>query len=509
MLTQPHPAQASRIKRGLVLQGGGAKGAHTFGVIAELARQGIDFSAVSGTSAGALNALLVATQSYEEGGQLWENLTLRGTFLPRRRAWLVMFVMVFRIISAYGRGVLSPVNASGATVWLGALTVGVLLLGIASPLAVVYGFFTGQWIFKLAWFTLAAFILSVFWAYVGVVGLFAIVTRREHVRNAWEPLAVAFMAAFMVMVLFAVMSLVQSVGLDHLFQGPSEHGLWWYLYLFLFQIPCVLLCVFMVCLPCALAWSYAHEYSALRNDPLREKLAPFVDRAFHVPCYACCASVDQLDSFLSPHYFKIHDLSADEAVNILLASAALPLGLAPHVDFKGIRLVDGGVVDNVPLLPLVDREECDEIWIVYTGTQSTRPFRDQRSRLSSLRKAIQHRAGIIARRRRDGLLGATPAMGAEQSFPSAAEMDRRQLPRLIHVSPSRPLGGLIFGTLRFKREFAQWAMELGRSDANRALEWYRSQQVPQGGHRPPSPPRRYSTPMSEYRRMFQPGGTLS
>jgi predicted acylesterase/phospholipase RssA len=48
-------------RRGLVLQGGGAKGAFQYGALKELYSAGFDFDVISGTSVGALNGALVST----------------------------------------------------------------------------------------------------------------------------------------------------------------------------------------------------------------------------------------------------------------------------------------------------------------------------------------------------------------------------------------------------------------------------------------------------------------
>jgi predicted acylesterase/phospholipase RssA len=50
-----------RVRRGLVLAGGGAKGAYQFGCLKAFRERQIEFDYVSGTSVGALNAVLAAT----------------------------------------------------------------------------------------------------------------------------------------------------------------------------------------------------------------------------------------------------------------------------------------------------------------------------------------------------------------------------------------------------------------------------------------------------------------
>lgn len=71
------------LKIGLVLAGGGGKGAYEIGVWKALKELGIDkhITAVSGTSIGALNAVLFAQGDYEVAENIWLNLT-REKILP-------------------------------------------------------------------------------------------------------------------------------------------------------------------------------------------------------------------------------------------------------------------------------------------------------------------------------------------------------------------------------------------------------------------------------------------
>lgn len=82
-------------KLGLVLAGGGGKGAYQIGVWKYLRACGLDqrVSAVSGTSVGALNAALFVAGNYAEAESLWLNLAPQKILSPRKispgeiRAW--------------------------------------------------------------------------------------------------------------------------------------------------------------------------------------------------------------------------------------------------------------------------------------------------------------------------------------------------------------------------------------------------------------------------------------
>lgn len=78
----------------LALQGGGAHGAFTWGVLDYLLEDGrINITGISGTSAGAINAALVADGMEKNGAEgarerlqsFWENLSSLGTYSPIQR----------------------------------------------------------------------------------------------------------------------------------------------------------------------------------------------------------------------------------------------------------------------------------------------------------------------------------------------------------------------------------------------------------------------------------------
>lgn len=63
------------MKLGIVLSGGGSKGAYQMGVWKALRRLHIKYDIVTGTSVGALNAALMTQKTYYKGLSLWKNLT--------------------------------------------------------------------------------------------------------------------------------------------------------------------------------------------------------------------------------------------------------------------------------------------------------------------------------------------------------------------------------------------------------------------------------------------------
>ena len=61
---------------GLVLAGGGAKGAYQIGAWKALKEMGITFNAIAGTSIGSINGALIAADDYEKARELWLNISI-------------------------------------------------------------------------------------------------------------------------------------------------------------------------------------------------------------------------------------------------------------------------------------------------------------------------------------------------------------------------------------------------------------------------------------------------
>lgn len=65
---------------GLVLEGGGAKGAYQIGVWKAFLEHGIRISAIAGSSVGALNAAMIAMGDFDEACALWQNVSNEDIF---------------------------------------------------------------------------------------------------------------------------------------------------------------------------------------------------------------------------------------------------------------------------------------------------------------------------------------------------------------------------------------------------------------------------------------------
>lgn len=93
------------LKTGLVLSGGGAKGAYHVGVVKALAEYGIQADAIAGASIGALNGSLLATsqsmqQGYERLNQVWQQLSQQSPLKIQSKSVFVPSYLV--LLASFG-----------------------------------------------------------------------------------------------------------------------------------------------------------------------------------------------------------------------------------------------------------------------------------------------------------------------------------------------------------------------------------------------------------------------
>jgi hypothetical protein len=101
----------SKHKIGIVLSGGGAKGAYEIGCWEALAKAGLTFNAIAGTSIGGINGYLMSVASIKEAKSVWIQMgrssplsisifRLSVFFLERLGLLCAMILIVFVLIPA-------------------------------------------------------------------------------------------------------------------------------------------------------------------------------------------------------------------------------------------------------------------------------------------------------------------------------------------------------------------------------------------------------------------------
>jgi predicted acylesterase/phospholipase RssA len=451
------------MRRALVLAGGGAKGAYAFGCLRAFRRCGIRFDAVTGTSVGALNALIWSAGAFREGRRLWSNLSFRSVYpvrsrwwrrMPKPLAWLGGFVHVAgRLIAAGARG--TPHQLSKSTNFVIALSAGV---------AALFGLPALRLSFRCLLALLAA------------VDIFVALNERHQMKRTWRlTWTIAIMMAYCAI----------SLGLSAYGRPPSELELDYLavsMGIFLALMGTVLGMIYVLARRSSRAFldntPLASSLRAILTtrtlcttlyatcgvefrawDPDKPSYAAMVTGGVPLPGYPCVA--DRHRRWV-PMYFAIHDLPMVDQIKVLLASAALPFGVVPSIEWDGKRLVDGGVADNVPLYPVA---RADEVFVVLLE-----PIRGRTMRELGL---TPERWTAIDRLYRMLLYPAPSYHMYEPPDPMPkrviADRPPERFPEVHIFAPRRSIGNFLTGTLNFSGTYARRRMRQGYVDTMSAL----------------------------------------
>lgn len=405
------------MKRGLVLEGGGGKGAFQAGAIKALYEAGYRFDAVAGTSVGALNAAALACGRVAEVLRFWE--CIRPARVRRHRFPAPLFLLLQAIyvgclaLNFVALGRTQSVEArirklveTGVNV--GCLTV---FIGVGAPLGVAVGLLT--------------------WA--EVVDGWQVVFYPALI---FTPLAFAF--AFPIVYEYANISVFSTQPLRDTVQAVLDRRMP--------HIPTYVTGSRRISVFDPTAPSYT--YLGTEFGPLMSYPAP---RARFVPSYI---RLDQIQDW-------------EDREQALMASTALPFGIFPGWRIEEHLTSDGGTSDNRPLLPLLRHEEVDELWIV-----ALRPIHP----LTSFLEAEGQRIADIERLQ---ALSAADPDHVMQRFEKASDKSRSWTPpaaaeliwprRVIVIAPDSSLGGFLMGTLNFRRGKARRLIAEGEAAARRAI----------------------------------------
>lgn len=462
-MSQPHKSSSGRREdkvpniRGLVLEGGAAKGSWQFGVLKAFAEAGVNFDVVSGTSVGALNGAVWASHRMDLGDELWMNMNLSEAFKIRVIGLpLLAISVVTRLFYAYVKGFLPLEEVpKPLRLFLSALMSLQLLIPLGCLLVVVGGVFLNVLFSNVFSILCIPFLLiPLVTIYLSLKG--SLLRRRNlfFASSLW-PLAI----------------LLPDIWLRIAF-STSFLSNWLFFFLLLWEFPLTLFLTAVLL--------RRLNVTIFQPIPLRGKISTFVSEGLAVPLFATVGievpkyldpddrqtaakftflksdeRVDLYHSAIVPEYVRVDDLSTDDAIEALLSTSALPLGLTPwRTDSSGRRLIDGGVVDNVPWYPLIADFPCREIVIV--GCNPIDPWdetkkRHKWKRFRRLKRVVEEGVPVIPR----------PVWTGEDFMDVPYEEPASWPENVIIIAPERPLGNFITGTLDFSRASARARIEAG------------------------------------------------
>jgi predicted acylesterase/phospholipase RssA len=424
--TPADPARPRAARIGLVLAGGGAKGAYQVGCLRALRDAGLGTpAAIAGTSVGAIHAVMLATDKLDEAEQIWTRLRWRDVSR-------IAYERLHRL-PLWGLAALNS-EFSPFKVWR-------LSDSVTHPVR------WRRWVYPAAC--------------AATAGVLAALGR-------WLPAlrlpAVTLAAAFGV-----------SGGLAALHARLRPHFL---------------------------------GSSFISHSPLAARLSDAISPADWQRVRDAGTPIVATLSQFRPHthgaipwggwvpqYVRLDRMSRERMIEMLIAGSALP-GFSDVSSVDGTTRLDGAWTDNVPAAPLLfdPALDLDLVFVVYLKNVVRHRFRH--NSLHGVASLLLTEAMSGQRRHEDELVEwARLRWSAAGRDPAPGET--RALPRVVRIVPSRHVGNFFSGTIWFSPARSRQLIELGRQDAERALEVLGLR--PQGGtvSRQPVPDTPLGTPVAE------------
>lgn len=402
------PANHEPVRVGVVLSGGGVRGAYQAGFLRGLSKTRVEIVALSGTSVGALNAYAYSRVGAEALVAYWEQCALDRKFLRLRpfsgltRIPLVAVFMVAYWPYLFRWAIRSRMNRlrNGGDTHAQRLAPLPWLFSIvhrcSTPQGSVEGFDDGEGGFWLAWLVFAM-----------VVPLYVLVPLNVIGPLVWIPIVIyygALVAAFHFdrsrLAALLAKRRTSFLALDFMplltefaertgTPGSSS------------GVPRLFIC------------TSALRHAFRWHDPRCLRVAAADPR--HVPVKKLVSNGEvrgQRVCELVPVYRDITSEPVHRQLQVALASAALPFGIVPARAVEGGEgrhaiEWDGGILDNVPLAPMAE-VACDEVIVVDIGLRRWSASLEETLRLYREAWAYEHarRIECIAARlfeRRAGL----------------------------------------------------------------------------------------------------------
>jgi predicted acylesterase/phospholipase RssA len=472
-------------RRVLVFAGGGAKGAYAFGCMLAFAKAKIRFKAVAGTSVGALNAILWCTNSLRSGVALWRAISFSNVYPvrfcdPRKYSPTVIRIcsaayVLCRLVWATWEGTPSPARS----VFRVLLS---LVFWIPSLLGFSYAFASSPPpsvgdIVR----TILALILYLWFCWLCLDG-----------------------SSYRRMLLLATPSGLYLYFLVVVIPGLTGHFTHsrWITSLIVGTSLCLTILFCVGGFRLFKSW-FAFDKSLLASSKLRESISNIISNSkFTAPAIVTIAREQDVFDPDSPDWYTLerdagqpplcalwyaktakawHPLYVDlsrlpneEAIQCCLASAALPFGIVPPIELGHQRYVDGGIADNCPVYPFLNRDDIDEIFIVL--------LTDYKSDNDALREAGATLEGWKERRRQRevaefeipprffGYIVDGPYPRRNRPPKVIPYRTPKSFPVCRPFYPSSSLGNFMTGTLNFSGRFAQHAICRGYKDARLRLQ---------------------------------------
>jgi predicted acylesterase/phospholipase RssA len=444
-----------------VLGGGGAKGAFQFGVLLALHEAGERFDAVAGTSVGALNGLLWSSDNLALGASLWNGMDRSRVFKWRLTTFMfpvAAFLWLYREHALHR-------TAAGTPFWLQWLftVLGRLPLITLGSFIVVGSWIGGVWP------------ISALFAIMIAVSLFSGPDRGD-IRHAYA----LFLGGIAQIVLLAKV-------VSTIYEGGFASWAFKDFVMLALGVGVMSVPLYLFVAAELVAWL---KLSLFNPEPLVQIIERAAAHPVGVPTFATItdtvtyydpdhrvyettkmtreSSVSEPIAKSEHHarYVRIDQCTQTDLCKVLIASAALPPAIVPTQDVGSwSSVVDGGLSDNLPWIPLVLDYPCDEFVIVSCNPAK---WDDATARAS---------AAVHARRRE--VIAANIQFETRSTEPPSVISDPPTiipLPTLTHwprsepivIAPQKPFGW--FATMDFDGHTARDRVKDGLQAGRDALK---------------------------------------
>lgn len=464
--------QDPTLRIGLVLGGGGAKGAHQIGVWRGLREAGLDrFDCIAGTSIGSLNALLVAISDPDTAAKVWVGLgdilrpgkTTRHALASYALTYGAMFLpaasaVVFGTLWAIG---LATSHADPPGLFAKS-TVDILFFGFfMSVIGVMLAGWMSRTFEHLGTISAYTFNPQIFFR-VGLVLFWVLCVVNALV----SPFSLAFVlgAALAAMVFWmalgvAVFRLSRRARRFALFDNAVVRAI--------------------------VERQLAVAAPGKRHPQVTVTVAR--ERSFYHPAIATSVEMERYKEITGqadqpgklitrwvPEYVDFFALAPGDRADVLLDTSAIPIAFPARKDARGFSTCDGGIVDNLPIVSALNLGRCDVILVLPANRGEAPERADLQERLDE-KWAEAMIPQMTATAKRELWTRAEQGNGAWMPLVPG----RRDLSsvRIVVLEPSRPLctwnvTGLRFvtGTLNFRQEAVRQWLQLGDDDCRQALD---------------------------------------
>jgi predicted acylesterase/phospholipase RssA len=431
ILPDPQPAVSQKPKVGVVLAGGGGKGAYQIGCWTEMRRRGLTIDAIAGTSVGALNVAMVARGDVQNAEDIWSHLSA-SQLVQFDLASLPFLPFVFARYRKQYVGDRPVVQT---------VALGLSLLSMAF----------------LAWL-LQRFVLFALTnpGYVGyvMIGMLALATVLIMLTMGLDlidmfssrPELLPQASAFRTNRLTKLIETLVPAG--SFVDSPIESYVTTAFETKIFDPA-----------------DRLHTRKA-SNGFMRRRTMKLAPRLVYQPRYLRLDEVERKGGIRLVYTF-------------LKLSSALPI-VFPVMRLDGAWIADGGLADNVPIRPLLDGG-CTRIFVIHLGANGSDTLNGQCFNLMTKegllaklqqQKRLQRLEDYYLRTETFLDLDALNEIRDLAASDPLFNKDRKEYltAEIIHVVPSASLGSFLTGTLNFTARKARWLMRLGRQDMAAVLD---------------------------------------